>query len=79
VDISYGMPRITMRCRRPSIRELFGNHNGVAQRYGTGSNAKPSPQRFILPEDGDGKCAVQSNVDVSHRPPNRLRRVSPAC
>ena len=45
----------------------------------TGSNLKPSPQRFIRPEDGDGKCAVHTNVDVSHRQPNSLRRDSPAC
>jgi hypothetical protein len=45
----------------------------------TGSNLKPSPQRLIRPEDGDGKCAVHTNVDVSHRQPNSLRRDSPAC
>ncbi len=45
----------------------------------TDSNLNPSPQRFIRPEDGDGKCAVQINVDVSHRQLNSLRRDSPAC
>jgi hypothetical protein len=44
----------------------------------TGSNLKRSPQRFIRPQVGDGKCAVQ-NVDVSHRQPNSSRRDPPTC
>src|ERR1051325_1750455 len=60
----------TLMARLPSF---------VPATYGTGSNLKPPPQRLIWPEDGDGKCAVQTKVDVSHRQPNSLRRDSPAC
>ena len=44
-------------------------------------NVKPSPHRSDnpRPEDGDGKCAVQINVDVSHRQLNSSRRDAPAC
>ena len=32
----------------------------------------------LRPEDGDGKCAVHTSVEVSHRCPNSFRRDSPA-
>ena len=31
----------------------------------TASHVNPSPLRRILPDDGDGKCAVQHSVSVS--------------
>jgi hypothetical protein len=61
-----------------TVAALIGLLELVTAAY-TGSNLKPLPQRAMWPEDGDGKWAVQTKVEVSHKSPKSLRRDSPAC
>ena len=43
------------------------------------SQVNPLPLRLILPDEGEGKCAVQHSVSVSQKRSRKLRRVTPAC